>query len=143
MSIIFEPVGIIHSPIKDARDAPRFFTISDIKGTIEIYPEYAEGLKFIEREESIIVLFHFHLSKGYELIQRKCTTGELKGVFTLCSPKRPNPIGMSVLRLEKVEGNILYVAILDMVDGTPVLDIKPYRHFKGGDIDEPHSHEIL
>jgi tRNA-Thr(GGU) m(6)t(6)A37 methyltransferase TsaA len=130
MSIIYEPVGIIHSPIKDAKDAPRFFTISDTKGTIEIYPQYAEGLKYLEREESIVVLFHFHLSIGYELMQKKCTTGELKGVFTLCSPRRPNPIGMSVLRLEKVEGNILFVANLDMVDETPVLDIKPFRHFR-------------
>jgi tRNA-Thr(GGU) m(6)t(6)A37 methyltransferase TsaA len=129
MSIIYEPIGIIHSPIKDIKDAPRFFTISDKKGTIEIYPQYAKGLKYLEREESIVVLFHFHLSKGYELMQKKCTTGELKGVFTLCSPRRPNPIGMSVLRLEKVEGNILFVANLDMVDETPVLDIKPFRHF--------------
>jgi tRNA-Thr(GGU) m(6)t(6)A37 methyltransferase TsaA len=134
MGINYKPVGIVHSPIKEARDAPRFFTISDIKGTIEIYSEYAMGLKYLEREESIIVIFHFHLSKGYELMQRKCTTGELKGVFTLCSPNRPNPIGMSVLRLEKVEGNILYVANLDMVDETPVLDIKPYRHFKEQEI---------
>jgi tRNA (adenine37-N6)-methyltransferase len=129
MSIIYEPVGIVHSPIKEAKDAPRFFTISDIKGTIEIYPQYAEGLKYLEREESILVLFHFHLSEGYELMQKKCTTGEPKGVFTLCSPRRPNPIGMSVLRLEKVEGNILHVANLDMVDETPVLDIKPFRQF--------------
>jgi tRNA (Thr-GGU) A37 N-methylase len=63
------------------------------------------------------------------LIQKKCTTGELKGVFTLCSPRRPNSIGMSVLKLERIEGNILYVANLDMVDETPVLDIKPFRHF--------------
>jgi tRNA (adenine37-N6)-methyltransferase len=129
MSITYEPVGIVHSPIKHAKDAPRFFTISDKKGTIEIYPQYAEGLKYLEREESIVVIFHFHLSTGYELVQKKCTTGELKGVFTLCSPNRPNPIGMSVLRLEKIEGSILYVSNLDMVDETPVLDIKPFRHF--------------
>ena len=129
MSIIYEPVGIVHSPIKYAKDAPRFFTISDKKGTIEIYPQYGEGLKYLEKEESIIIIFHFHLSTSYELLQKKCTTGELKGVFTLCSPNRPNPIGMSVLRLEKVEGNILSVANLDMVDETPVLDIKPFRHF--------------
>ncbi len=134
MGVNFEPIGIVHSPIKSAKDAPRFFTISDIKGTIEIYQQYAEGLKFLEREESIIVLFHFHLSKGYELIQRKFNTGELKGVFALCAPNRPNPIGMSVLRLDKIEDNILYVANLDMVDETPVLDIKPYRHFKEQEI---------
>ncbi len=130
MSIVYESVGIVHSPIKKAGDAPRFFTVSDKKGTIEIYPQYAEGLKYLDREESIVVIFHFHLSEGYELMQKKCTTGELKGVFTLCSPRRPNPIGMSVLRLEKVEGNILFVANLDMVDETPVLDIKPFRHFR-------------
>ena len=131
MNITYSPIGIVHSPIKNVKDAPRFFSISQVKGTIEIYPEFAQGLYKIDSEESIIVLFHFHLSSNnYELIQKKCTTAEAKGVFTLCSPKRPNPIGMSVLRLERVENNILYVSNLDMVDETPVLDIKPFRHFK-------------
>ncbi len=139
MGVNFEPIGIVHSPVRSVMEAPRFFTVSDIKGTIEIYPEFIRGLKFIEREERIIVLFHFHLSEGYELIQRKDSTREWKGVFSLCSPNRPNPIGMSVLRLEKVEGNILYVANLDMVDETPVFDIKPYRHFKEQEISQANS----
>lgn len=120
MKIIYEPIGIVHSPIKNLRDAPRFFTISDVKGTIEIYPEYSQGLDKIDREDRIVVLFHFHLSKGYELVQKKCTSGELKGVFTLCSPDRPNPLGMSVLNLEKIENNFLFVSNLDMVDETPL-----------------------
>lgn len=135
MGIVFEPIGIVHSPIKSTKDAPRFFTISDVKGTIEIYPEFAQGLTYIEREQRIVVIFHFHLSEGFDLLQRKCTSGELKGVFTLCSPRRPNPIGMSVLELERIEDNILYVSGLDMADETPVLDIKPFRHFN--EIKEP------
>ena len=130
MEILYKPIGIVHSPIKKAEEAPRFYTISDIKGCIEIFPEYEPGLYKIESEDSIVVIFHFHLSKGYDLHQKKCTSAETKGVFTLCSPRRPNPLGISVLKLEKVKKNLLYVANLDMVDETPVLDIKPFRHFK-------------
>lgn len=80
----------------------------------------------LEELDHIVVIFHFHLSKSYTLLQRRRGYGRLQGVFSLCSPMRPNPIGMSVLRLTKVDPPLLYVENVDMIDGTPVLDIKPY-----------------
>lgn len=121
------PIGILHCPIKEPRDAPNFYTISEVGGTIEIYEPYLQGLFGLEEYSHIVVLFHFHRSQGYELMQQKRGTGPLRGVFSLCSPNRPNPIGMSILRLVKIEGALLTVEHVDMVDGTPILDIKPYK----------------
>ena len=127
MKICYEPIGVLHCPIKDVKDAPNFYSVSDVKGTIEIYEPYREGLKGLEDHNQIVIIFHLHLSQGYDLIQRKKGTGPLKGVFSLCSPNRPNPIGMSILKLIKIEGCLLHVDKVDMVDGTPILDIKPYK----------------
>ena len=126
MKIIYEPIGVLHCELKNPATAPRFYSISDIKGTIEIYTPYLEGLDSLEEHEHIVVLFHFHLSEGYTLKQTS-PSGRYKGVFSLCSPMRPNAIGMSVLKLTKVELPLLYVENVDMVDGTPILDIKPYK----------------
>lgn len=117
----------MHCPLDDPKDAPRFYTESEVDGVIEIYPEFAEGIANLEEYERIVVLFHFHRSKGYDLLQKRQGVGELRGVFSLCSPNRPNPIGMSILRLVGVEGNLLRVTNVDMLDGTPILDIKPYK----------------
>lgn len=127
MQICYEPIGVMHCPVKAPKEAPNFFTISNIRGEIEIFDPYREGLNGLDEHERIVVIFHFHLSQGYELMQKRQGTGPLKGVFSLCSPNRPNGIGMSVLKLEKIENGTLYVAQVDMVDGTPILDIKPYK----------------
>jgi len=127
MKLVLEPVGILHCSIKDQKEAPNFYTISDIKGTIEVFEKYSEGLCGLEKYEKIVVIFHFHKAQGYNLLQKRKGVGPLRGVFSLCSPFRPNPLGMSVLTLEKVEGNLLYVKNIDMLDGTPILDIKPYK----------------
>jgi tRNA (Thr-GGU) A37 N-methylase len=74
-----------------------------------------------------MVIFHFHRAQGYSLMQKRRGVGELRGVFSLCSPNRPNAIGMSILRLIKREGTMLHVENVDMLDGTPILDIKPYK----------------
>ncbi len=116
----------MHCELDSAEQAPRFYNISDVKGTIEIFKPFVEGLDSIEEYEHIVVLFHFHLSKGYALRQTS-PAGKLKGVFSLCSPMRPNGIGMSILRLIRVEPPFLFVNHVDMVDGTPILDIKPYK----------------
>jgi tRNA-Thr(GGU) m(6)t(6)A37 methyltransferase TsaA len=116
----------MHCGIKKPADAPRFYAISDVKGTIEIFEPYLEGLDCLEEYGRIVVLFHFHLSEGFDLKQTG-PSGRVKGVFSLCSPMRPNPIGMSILRLERVELPFLHVANIDLVDGTPILDIKPYK----------------
>jgi tRNA (adenine37-N6)-methyltransferase len=126
MDIRYTPIGVMHCGVTDPAVAPRFHSISDVRGTIEIYEPYLEGLDCIDEYERIVVLFHFHLSKGFELRQTS-PAGRVKGVFSLCSPMRPNPIGMSVLGLERVELPLLHVANVDLVDGTPILDIKPYK----------------
>ncbi|MBN2297353.1 MAG: tRNA (N6-threonylcarbamoyladenosine(37)-N6)-methyltransferase TrmO [Deltaproteobacteria bacterium] len=126
MKICYEPIGVMHCELHNAHDAPRFYNCSRIKGMIEIYEPYVEGLDALCENEFIVVLFHFHLSKGFDLIQTS-PAGKRKGVFSLCSPMRPNPIGMSILRLKKVQSPLVFVEHVDMVDGTPILDIKPYK----------------
>ncbi len=126
MKICYEPIGVMHCGIKKPADAPRFYSISDVKGTIEIFKPFLEGLDALEEYEHIVVLFHFHLSEGYTLRQ-KSPTGRVKGVFSLCSPMRPNAIGMSILKLVAVDPPLLSVENVDLVDGTPILDIKPYK----------------
>jgi tRNA (adenine37-N6)-methyltransferase len=126
MDIRYTPIGVMHCGIKKPADAPRFYAISDEKGAIEVFEPYLEGLDCIEEYGRIVVLFHFHLSEGFDLRQTG-PSGRTKGVFSLCSPMRPNPIGMSILKLERVELPFLYVANIDLVDGTPILDIKPYK----------------
>jgi tRNA (adenine37-N6)-methyltransferase len=127
MEISCKPIGIMHCELTDPEKTPKFYTDSDITGTIEIFEPYAGGLAGLEEYDHIVVLFHFHLSEGYSLMQKRRGEGELRGVFSLCSPNRPNGIGMSILQLMKIQGNMLQVKNVDMLDNTPILDIKPYK----------------
>lgn len=88
--------------------------------------ELAEGLYRVEELEKLYILFYFSKSKGYQLIHRRHYDGEMSGVFASRSPYRPNGIGLTIVELIKVEDNVLYVKGLDAINGTPVLDIKPY-----------------
>jgi len=97
-----------------------------IKGTLELFIEYSGGLKDIDGFSHIILIYHFHLSQRYVLEAKPFLAEETHGIFAMRAPARPNPIGISVVRLVKVEGNMLQVEDLDIVDGTPLLDIKPY-----------------
>lgn len=125
--IIYKPIGIIHSLFKDVKGMPIQTTAAQgIAGTIEIEPDYAGGLKDIEGFSHIILIYHFHLSEGYSLEVRPFMDDHLRGVFATRAPGRPNPIGLSVVRLVKVEGSTLHIEDVDIVDGTPLLDIKPY-----------------
>jgi len=125
--IKYKPIGIIHSPFKDITGMPIQPTgARGITGTVEVEPEYADGLKDIEGFSHIILVYHFHLSEGYALEVKPFMDDHLHGVFATRAPKRPNPIGISVVKLVKVEGHVLRVEDLDIVDGTPLLDIKPY-----------------
>jgi len=125
--IKYRPIGVIHSPFKRPEGTPIQTTAAkDIQGVVEIFPEYVEGLKDIEGFSHIILIYHFHLCKHYSLIIRPYMDEKMHGVFATRAPCRPNPIGMSVVRLIKVRGNKLYVQDIDVVDGTPLLDIKPY-----------------
>ena len=125
--IRYKPIGIIHSPYKEPRGTPIQPTAAkDVEGTVEIFHEYAEGLKDIEGFSHIILVYHFHLSKEFSLKIKPYMDNSLRGVFATRSPSRPNPIGISVVRLIRVKGNILHIRDVDIVDGTPLLDIKPY-----------------
>lgn len=127
MEITYTAIGLMHCELFDSDTAPKFYTESTIKGTIEIFEAYGEGLAGLNEYDHIMVFFHFHRSGGYSLMQKRRGLGELRGVFSLCSPNRPNGIGMSILKLIKVQGNILHVENVDLLDGTPILDIKPYK----------------
>jgi tRNA-Thr(GGU) m(6)t(6)A37 methyltransferase TsaA len=125
--ITYIPIGIIHSPFKKIEGMPiQPAGAKGVKGTIEIKPEYKEGLKDLEGFSHIILIYHLHLSKDYSLEVIPFLDNVPRGVFATRAPKRPNSIGFSVVRLNKVENNILYIENVDIVDNTPVLDIKPY-----------------
>ena len=125
--IKYVPIGIVHSPFKEPKGTPiQPAGAKDVKGSIEIFPEYSEGLKDIEGFSHIILIFHFHLSKKNSLKVKPYMDNSVHGVFATRSPSHPNPIGFSVVRLVKVEKNILHVKDIDIIDGTPLLDIKPY-----------------
>jgi tRNA-Thr(GGU) m(6)t(6)A37 methyltransferase TsaA len=125
--IIYKPIGIIHTPFKTTQGVPNQPTAGkNVEGFIEIFPEYIEGLHDLEGFSHLILIYHFHLSVGYALRVKPFMHDRLRGVFATRSPRRPNPIGMSVVRLTKVTERRIYVKGLDIVDGTPVLDVKPY-----------------
>jgi tRNA-Thr(GGU) m(6)t(6)A37 methyltransferase TsaA len=125
--IVFKPIGTIRSPFTDTKGMPiQPAGAKGIAGTIEIEPEFEAGLKDIDGFSHITLIFHFHLSDGYSLEVKPFMDDKLRGVFATRAPKRPNQIGMSVVSLVKVEGRILHIEDVDIVDGTPLLDIKPY-----------------
>ena len=125
--ITFRPIGIIHSPFREPRGTPiQSAGARDVRGTIEVFPEYARGLKDVEGFSHIIVIYHFHLSGEAALEVKPYLDDQLRGVFATRAPAHPNPIGISVVRLDRVDGNVLHIRGVDMVDGTPLLDIKPY-----------------
>ncbi|MDF2873577.1 MAG: trmO [Sporomusa sp.] len=125
--INYTPIGTIHSPFKEPKGTPIQPTAAlDIAGVIEINPEYAEGLKDIEGFSHLILIYHFHLLKSSSLLVKPFLDNELHGIFATRSPSRPNLLGFSVVRLTRVEGNKLHILDVDIVDGTPLLDVKPY-----------------
>jgi tRNA-Thr(GGU) m(6)t(6)A37 methyltransferase TsaA len=124
--IRYVPIGIIHSPFKEPSGVPiQASAAEDTKGTVEVFPEFADGLKDVEGFSHIILLYHFHLA-GKALQVKPYMDDQLRGVFATRAPSRPNPIGMSIVRLVRVEGGMLHIRDIDVVDGTPLLDIKPY-----------------
>ena len=125
--IIFKSIGIIHSPFKDRERMPiQPIGAQGVKGQIEIFPEFKDGLKDLDGFSHIILLFNFHLSTDYKLLVKPFMEDTLRGVFATRAPRRPNQIGMSIVKLESIEDNILHISNVDIVDGTPILDIKPF-----------------
>ena len=127
MSIVLKPIGIIKSPFKVPKGTPiQPPAAKGVRGSVEIFPEYAEGLKDLDGFSHVILLYYFHLSGKPSMIVKPFMDDEEHGVFATRAPSRPNPIGLSVVRLISIEGNVLQVEDLDVVNGTPLLDIKPY-----------------
>ena len=119
-------IGTIHSPYKTLDDAPHQGRYSDKQVELEINPEYVEGLKDIDGASHLIVLYWFHLARRDTLQSRTPFSPDPKGVFACRSPSRPNPIAFCVVELLRREGNRLFVKGIEAVEGTPLLDIKPY-----------------
>jgi len=127
MKIVYRPIGIFHTELTPQTGAPRQGILQpENKGTIEVYAEYQEALRDLEKFEYIIVIYHMHLSKGWHTPVRPPNSSHAFGLFATRSPNHPNSIGFSVIRLDKVEGNILRVRGIDVFNKTPVLDIKPW-----------------
>ncbi|MBN2028965.1 tRNA (N6-threonylcarbamoyladenosine(37)-N6)-methyltransferase TrmO [bacterium] len=125
--IKYRPIGIIHTPFRDLRGVPIQPAFDQRnQGTIELKKEYLDGLKDLDGFSHILIIYHFHLSKGYRLHVVPFLDTVLRGLFATRAPKRPNPIGISLVKLIKIEGSIVHIEDIDVVDGTPLLDIKPY-----------------
>jgi tRNA-Thr(GGU) m(6)t(6)A37 methyltransferase TsaA len=126
-TIAYRPIGIIHSPFKTPTGSP--IQPSAAEGTearIEIFAEFAEGLQDLAGFSHIFLIYHFHLSKRFALKLKPFLDDQQRGLFATRAPSRPNPIGISVVRLMKIESPNLYIQNVDVIDGTPLLDIKPY-----------------
>lgn len=133
-TVILKPIGYVSVA---AVTVPRHYTVSELEGELVVDPAYEAGLRDIRPGQRLVVLFHFHQSPPFtpeRLIQKPPHREERLGVFSTCSPHRPNPIGLSILEVLEVQGNRLRVKGLDMYDGTPILDLKPYVPPEGSDI---------
>ena len=125
--IKYKPIGIIYSPFKEPKGTPiQPKSARGINGTVNVFPEYTEGLKDLENFSHVILIYNFHLSKKQSLKVKPFMENRVHGIFSTRAPSRPNTIGISVVKLVSIEGNILHVQDVDIVDGTPLLDIKPY-----------------
>ena len=126
MEIVMRPIGVIHSPFADPRQTPIQPTRSDAVGQVEVYPEFAPGLQDVDGLSHLILLYAFHRSSGYSLHVTPFLDDQPRGLFSTRYPARPNPIGLSIVRLLSRQDNILQIEGIDVLDGTPLLDIKPY-----------------
>ncbi len=131
MEFKFKPIGLIHSPFKNTKDILKekyanAHGFDSIFGELEFFKEFEDGLKDTEGFSHLIVLFALHKSEGYRLHTKPLLDETLRGVFSTRSPHRPNPIGLTVVKVIERRGNILKVSGIDMTEGTPILDIKPY-----------------
>lgn len=125
--ICFQPIGIVRSPFTELKGIPIQSTMSDAKGKIEIFQRYQKALKDLDGFSHIICIYFFDMVKLPVPLQSKpFLVDEIKGVFAIRTPFRPNPIGFSILELIEIKENIIFVNNLDILDKTPVIDIKPY-----------------
>jgi tRNA-Thr(GGU) m(6)t(6)A37 methyltransferase TsaA len=126
-TVAFKPIGTIHSPFSDPKGTPIQPTAAvDVRGTVEVFDEYLPGLKDLDGFSHIILICHMHRAGKPRLLVKPFMDDMLRGVFAVRAPSRPNSIGLSVVRLDRIEGNMLYIRDVDLIDGTPLLDIKPF-----------------
>ena len=145
------PIGFIHTPYKVPKDIPIQGKFKDnVEAFIELNDEYVEGLKDLDEFSHVILLYYLHKSDKVTISGKPFLEDTPHGIFAIRSPHRPNHIGMSIIKIQKIDGNKLYFTEVDMIDGTPLLDIKPYvkyfdcrddvksgwidKHFKDGNI---------
>ena len=129
MDIVYHPIGVIRSPYREM--APFQPREDDACGPfiLELFSEYASGLQGLEKHEYVVVLFHIHRARGYDgsnMAHPPHMNGGTVGLWASRSPNRPNPIGLDVARILKIEGNRVHTTGLSALDGTPLLDVKPY-----------------
>ena len=125
--IHYRPVGVIHSSFKEPRGTPiQPKAAEGVKGTVELFDEFKEGLADLDGFSHVILIYHFHLSEGYALKVTPFLDDTRRGLFATRAPRRPNPIGISVVPLVRIDGATLHITNVDIIDGTPLLDIKPY-----------------
>ena len=142
--IRLKPIGIIHTPYKETKGMPIQGTFErGVKGTIKLFPAYKSGLKDIGGFSHIILLYYFNRSTEERITGKPFLEDREHGIFAIRSPHRPNHIGLSIVKLERVRGSTITFSEVDILDGTPLLDIKPYvkyydsrRNIKNGWIDE-------
>ncbi len=126
-AIQLTPIGIIHTPFKSLEGMPiQPPGAKGISGWIELKEEFAAGIKDLDGFSYIYLIYYFHCSTGYSLVVKPYLDDSTHGLFATRAPKRPNPIGLSIVQLDKIENNIIHITNVDMLDETPLLDIKPY-----------------
>jgi len=159
-NIKINPIGIIHSPYKEGKDVPiqgRFK--NDVEAYLELKEEYVKGLKDLDKFSHAILLYYFHKTDKITIQGKPFLEDDIHGIFAIRSPHRPNHIGLSVVKIKEIKENRLYFTNVDMINGTPLLDIKPYikyfddredivcgwleKHFKNGNIPKNTSTRFL
>lgn len=127
MTITFAPIGTIHTPFSSLDGMPiQPSGAKDVRGTIVLEPQYKAGLQDLDGFSHIILLYHFHRSNGYRLKVKPFLDTVERGLFSTRAPRRPNPIGLSIVELVGIDGHTLHVQGVDVLDGTPLLDVKPW-----------------
>lgn len=137
--IIFKPIGIIKTPFQDLSGMPiQPAAAKGVEGTVIIDPDYIEGLQDLEGFSHLILLYHFHQAGQARLLVKPFLDDKIHGVFATRAPRRPNGIGLSIVKLLKIKENIIQIQDVDMLNDTPLLDIKPYIP----DFDHPEVERI-
>lgn len=127
MKIEYQPIGIIHTPFTEPDGMPiQPASAAGVAGRVEVFAQYRDGLRDLDGFSHIILLYHFHRSRGFTLRVVPFLDTRPRGVFATRAPRRPNSVGLSVVRLLRVEDGVLHVENVDILDGTPLIDIKPY-----------------